>query len=56
MTKRPYKTTYHRDGTITVWNVYTQQWERTSRPSDRVLSSLDQRDRDRAIRHCKIPA
>ena len=51
-----YRTTFHRDGTITVWNVYTQQWLRTSQPSDAVLASLDSRERDRVIRHCDIEA
>jgi hypothetical protein len=23
-----YSTKFHRDGTVTLWNVYTQQWER----------------------------
>lgn len=23
-----YRTTYHRDGTVTVWDVYQQQWRR----------------------------
>lgn len=50
----PYRTRYHRDKTVTVWNVYTQEWLRTSRPSDRVLASLDTAERDRAIRHCGI--
>jgi len=46
-----YKTTYHRDGSVTLWNVYTQDWERTSSPSDRVLSSLDADERRRVTRH-----
>lgn len=48
------KTKFHRDGTVTVWNVYTQQWERTGRPSDRVLASLESKERERVIRHCGI--
>ena len=23
-----YSTKFHRDGTVTLWNVYSQQWER----------------------------
>ena len=51
-TENAYRTTYHRDGTVTVWNVYIQQWERTDRPSDRVLASLMPEERERVIRHC----
>ena len=47
----PYRTTYHRDGTLTVWDVYRQQWVRTPSPSDQVLASMRPADRDRAIRH-----
>ena len=47
-----YKTKYHRDGTVTVWDVYQQQWQRTARPSDAVLASLGHRERERVIRHC----
>jgi hypothetical protein len=54
MTTTPYATKYHRDHTVTVWNVYTQQWERTSRPSDRVLASLSDQERQRIQRHCRI--
>lgn len=52
-TKRsdPYRTTYHRDGTVTVWDVYTQQWLRTSRPSDQILASLPAEERERVRRH-----
>lgn len=25
-----YRSTFHRDGSVTIWNVYTQQWERLS--------------------------
>ena len=49
-----FKTTYHRDGSVTVWDVYSQQWIRTKRPSDQVLASLDNKERQRVINHCKI--
>ena len=53
-TKRdPYRTTYHRDRTVTLWNVYTQTWTRTDRPSARVLASLMPEERERVIRHCR---
>jgi len=49
-----YRTTYHRDGTITVWHVYLQRWVRTSQPTDAVLATLSPAERDRVIRHCRI--
>jgi hypothetical protein len=48
------RTTYHRDGTITVWDVYTQSWVRTSAPSDALLASLSEHERTRIVRHCWI--
>ena len=48
------KITYHRDHTVTLWNVYSQEWIRTGVPSDRILASLNPRERDRVIRHCGI--
>jgi hypothetical protein len=50
----PYATTYHRDRTVTVWDVYSQQWLRTSNPSDRVLASLSTSERDRVMLHCAV--
>ncbi len=47
------KTTYHRDGTVTVFNVYSQLWERLGSVPDRVLASLDDDERQRIIRHTK---
>ena len=43
------KTTYHRDGTVTLWNVYTQQWERIAadRVSDQIMASLNDAERRR---------
>lgn len=50
--KSPYATRFHRDGTVTVWNVYTQSWDmRTGSPSDRVLASLPTEERERVIKH-----
>lgn len=49
--KSPYATTYHCDGTITVWSVYLQQWVRTGRPSDGLLTTLPIAERERAVRH-----
>lgn len=47
------KTTYHRDGTVTLWDVYRQQWIRTGQPRDEVLASLGHEERERVIRHCR---
>lgn len=48
-----YATTYHTDGTVTVWDVYSQQWlRRIGRPNDRILASLSPEERERVIRHC----
>ncbi len=46
------KVTFHRNGTVTVWNVYAQRWTRTCRPSDELLSSIDSKIRARVERHC----
>jgi len=46
-----YRTTYHRDHTVTVWDVYTQGWVRTSRPSDRILASMSGGERERVKKH-----
>ena len=43
--------TYHRDHTVTVWDVYTQGWTRTSDPSDEILASMSAADRRRTCRH-----
>ena len=48
-----YKTIFHRDKTITVWNIFTQSWLRTNNPSDRLLSSLNEQERNRILKHCK---
>lgn len=48
------KITYHRDGSVTLWNVYTQNFHRTAKPSDAILSSLSEKERRRVCRHCGI--
>jgi len=44
-----YQTKYHRDGTVTVWDVYRQQWTRREASDvyadDRVMASLPAYDR-----------
>ena len=46
------RTTYHRDGTVTLWDVYAQGWTRAAGFSDDVYASLDHRERCRVSRHC----
>ena len=52
MKNDPYKTTFHRDRTITVWDVYAQGWTRVSVDaiSDRVMASLSDSERRRITR------
>jgi hypothetical protein len=47
-----FKSKFHRDGTVTFWNVYQQQWNRTqaSRISDENIASMSASDRTRTIR------
>lgn len=47
-----YSTTYHRDGTVTVWDVYRQGWRRlrADRISDSLLATLTERERARIER------
>ena len=45
-TSNPYRSTLHRDGTVTVWNVYTQTWQRVRSLSDPVSASLPRSERD----------
>jgi hypothetical protein len=44
-----YDTKYHRDGTVTVWDVYQQSWLRCQMDAvpDEVLASLSVEERDR---------
>lgn len=50
-TSDPYRSTLHRDGTATVWDVYCQTWRRVRSLSDAVSSSLDWSERDRINAH-----
>lgn len=50
-TRAAYPTTYHRDGTVTVWDVYHRGWVRTNKPSDALLASLSSEERARVERH-----
>lgn len=48
-TSNLYTTTYHCDGTVTVWDVYEQRWTRMAagRVGDRILASLNDSERKR---------
>jgi hypothetical protein len=52
-TERPNSgtTTYHRDATVTLWNCIASEWQRGCRPSDELLSTLPDDERQRVIRH-----
>jgi len=51
MNRDPYRTIYHCDGTVTLWDCYRQQRRRTGNPSAEVLATLDQDERARVMRH-----
>lgn len=44
--------TYHRDGTVTLWDVYCQEWRRipAAEVTDRLLATLPPRERERIQR------
>lgn len=48
----PYRTTFHRDDTVTYWDVYAQQWSRqhAATITDDSLSTLPLAERDRIVR------
>jgi len=49
--KSRYATTYHRDNTVTIWNVFQQAWERLAQVPDHVLFTLGDAERERVKRH-----
>lgn len=49
------KTTLHRDGTVTYWSVYNQEWKRhTDYVPDRELAAMGDAERERVMRHLGI--
>jgi hypothetical protein len=46
-----YETTFHRDGTVTVWDAHAQQWTRTAFPSSELLATLMPLEREKVMRH-----
>jgi len=49
--KSRYATTYHRDNTVTIWDVYQQAWVRLSHVPDHVLYALGEAERERVKSH-----
>ena len=49
--KSRYATTYPRDNTVTIWNVFQQAWERLAQVPDHVLFTLGDAERERVKRH-----
>jgi len=45
------RTTYHRDGSVTVWDCVLASWVRGTNLSDRLFSTLDAYERSRVARH-----
>lgn len=45
--------TYHKDGSVSYWNVFLQQWcrDRVDQIPDRVLASMSDDDRAKVARH-----
>ena len=43
--------TFHRDGTVSRFNILTQTWERTHWLSDEEFATLNEGERNRIIRH-----
>ncbi len=48
-----FKTTFHQDGTISFWDVYSQCWCRLQHDalSDRILASLSPKERKRILKY-----
>ena len=51
----PYGNRYHRDGTVTYWSVYEQQWRRAEASviSAETLATMTASERDRIARHAE---
>lgn len=46
------KTTYHRDGTVTYWSVYQQQFvSHAADVPDRELAAMSSEEREKVLRH-----
>lgn len=47
------KITYHRDATVTLWDVYTQGWRRLALVPSEILASLPAAQRERVMSHTR---
>lgn len=45
------RTVYHRDHTVTVWDIFAQSRVRLARVPDHILATLSDDDRKRIARH-----
>jgi hypothetical protein len=45
------KTKFHADGTVTLWSVQCQSWQRLSNVSNETLASLPAAERQMVIEH-----
>ncbi|HUV38505.1 MAG TPA: hypothetical protein VMY39_02780 [Planctomycetota bacterium] len=46
------QTTYHRDGTVTTWDVYRERWVRARKSlPDEVIATMGADERVRVLRH-----
>jgi len=48
--------TYHRDGTVTFWDVSSRAWARTANPTDQQLSGLPHAEVNRIWRYLRKPS
>jgi hypothetical protein len=48
------RTTYHRDGTVTLWDCLTQRWRRGLDPSAELLATLTEPGRSRVRKHTAL--
>ena len=52
MTKKTFATTYHRDGRVTYWSVYNQQWVRRAEyVPDEELAAMNDTEREKVRKH-----
>lgn len=47
------KSTLHRDGSISLFDIYSQQWQRLFEVSDKVLATLSEVERSKIQNHLK---
>lgn len=45
------KNKLHKDGTVTIWDIYEQKWKRVEWITDEVLASFPQKEREKILKH-----